>query len=178
MPRESLEEKEEIVDLVEEVEAVSNAIRCDDKGLFIRDFMVEAMLKLCGSVLGIFVAKRGSKAITQHGLHTLGFELANERLYLYDEDGNHVTKPDGEEDFAGTVQTPQGKRSVLKRCEYAEKRFVNFSFKLLKPEKQKRLTLNQVKDMFHLGQDNGLGACRSLGGGRFDVLKFEKRNGG
>ena len=108
MPLESLEEKLEVVkpdqaelDLILEEEKVWKGFRSDDIGLFLRDFQVEALIKQCGSTLGIFIAQRGSKGISQHGLF-----IDPKRIRFYEDIldvGRCMTSPTGYEDVAGHV---------------------------------------------------------------------------
>ncbi len=162
MPLEKLAEKVEVLDLVEEEELVSCGFRRNDKGIFLRDFQIEALLKQCGTTLGIFVASRGSKGIAQHGLFVTPRELHFE----------DKTKEDGTETIAGHVMTAQGKRSILKQVEYVTGAALIFTLRLLKD--QKKLTEESLLKMLHLGQNNGIGSCRSLGGGKFDVIDFRQ----
>ena len=185
MPREPMAEKEQVLDLTEETEQVWCGFRANGKGIYLRDFQIEAMLKTSGTTLSIFVNKRGSKTIAQNGLHISPREI-------------HFTgkkEPDGYDDIAGHVMTPQGKRSILKRCDYVQGAEITFQIKLLKfgtvgkekdqpiPKKvtatqeavkgiQNKLSEIDLLQMLHIGQDCGLGSCRSLGGGKFDVVAF------
>jgi len=189
MPRETMEEKEKVLDLTEETEQVWCGFRANGKGIFLRDFQIEALLSQCATTLGITMATRGSKGIIQHGLH-----VGPREIHFKDR-----KEPDGFDDIAGHVMTPQGKRSILKRCDFVQGAEITFQLKLLKygppklktdaeakiPDKptakqpkekgiQTKLSEKDLLDMLHLGQENGLGSCRSLGGGKFDVIEFEK----
>jgi len=177
MPLEKLDEKKEVLDLVEEEELVSCGFRLNDNGIFLRDFQIEALLKQCGTTLGIFVASRGSKGMVQHGL-----TVRPRELYFVDK-----VKPDGVEVIAGHVMTPQGKRSILKQVEYVLHASLVFRLQLLGKVwakstgasgrdklEQKKLGEAHLLDMLHLGQNNGIGSCRSLGGGKFNCIGFEK----
>ncbi len=162
MPLEKLDEKKQVLDLVEEEELVSCGFRSNDNGIFLRDFQVEALLKQCGTTLGIFVKERGSKGIVQHGL-----TIRPRELYFVDK-----VKPDGVETIAGHVMTAQGKRSILKQVEYVTRASLVFRLQLL--NNQKKLTEAHLLEMLHLGQNNGIGSCRSLGGGKFNCIGFEQ----
>ncbi len=162
MPREPMEEKEKVLDLEEETEQVWCGFRRNGEGIYIRDFQVEALLSQCGTTLGITVKTRGSKGIIQHGLH-----VGPREIHFLDKH-----EADGYDDIAGHVMTPQGKRSILKRCDYVRHAELSFELKLL--EGQKKLTEKDLLKMLHLGQENGLGSCRSMGGGKFDVIEFDK----
>jgi len=190
MPREPMEEKEKVLDLEEETEQVWCGFRRNGHGIYIRDFQIEALLSQCGTTLGITVNTRGSKGIIQHGLH-----VGPRAIHFLDK-----PKADGFDDIAGHVMTPQGKRSILKRCDFVLHAELTFELKLLKygppklkpaaeakiPDKpkvrepkergiQNKLSEKDILTMLHLGQENGLGSCRSMGGGKFDVIEFEKQ---
>ena len=172
-PREPLDEKLRVLhledketesenDLREETELAWTGFRSDSNGIYLRDFMVEAMIKQCGTTLGIFTKKRGSKGITQHGLHVHPREI-------------HFTnklEADASEVIAGHVSTAQGKRDILKKVDYVEDAILAFQIKLLLG--QSKLSEKDLFRMFHLAQENGLGACRSRGGGKFDVVKMDE----
>lgn len=147
------------VDLVEETERVWTGFRTDEKGLYICDYQVKAMLKQCGSLLGIYTQKRGTKNIVKEALF-----IKPSRLYLDREE------PDGTEDIAGHVMTMQGKRSILKRCDYALQPLISFQIWLLDVNK---VTGDDLKSILELGQEVGLGSNRSFEAGKFDVTKFE-----
>lgn len=188
-PREPMAEKEKVLDLEEETEQVWCGFRQNGKGIYLRDFQIEALLSQCGTTLGITVNMRGSKGIIQHGLH-----VGPRAIHF-----KGKKEADGFDDIAGHVMTPQGKRSILKRCDYVQNAELTFQLKLLKygppklkaaaeakiPDKptvkkakekgiQNKLGEKDILAMLHLGQENGLGSCRSMGGGKFDVIAFDK----
>lgn len=179
-PREPLEEKLKSIeiyeqmakeedhehDIEEKIEQAYCGFRINEKGIFLREFMIESLIKVCGTTLGLFTKQRGSKGIAQHGL----FIDPKEIHFL------NKTMPDGYEDFAGTVQTMQGKRSVLKRYDYVENGEIEFIIKLLQKQYQTKLTEKNLHLLLHLGQENGIGSARTLGGGKFFVTQFEKLN--
>jgi len=172
-PREDLEEKEQVLDFQEEEERAWCGFRQNGDGIYLREFQIEALLSQAATTLGITTTSRGSKGIIQHGL------FVNPREIHFTDKAD----PDGSQDIAGHVMTAQGKRSILKRSDFVEPgtRAV-FSLKMLKaPRKedkgfgQKKLNWDQVAAMLHNGQDNGIGSCRKLGGGKFIVTRFEPR---
>jgi len=157
-----MEEKEEVLDLENELDQARCEFRRDSRGIFMRDFQIEALLAQCATTLGITMKTRGSKGIIQHGLFVEPREI------------HFIGRPeaDGFEDMAGNVQTPKGKKSILRSSEYVEKGSISFRLKLLTG--QTKLSEKNLITMMHLGQENGLGSCRKMGGGKFDVTRFEK----
>jgi CRISPR/Cas system CSM-associated protein Csm3 (group 7 of RAMP superfamily) len=126
-------------------------------------------MRECGSILGIFQKKRGSKQIYQHGMEIKGLE--NEfRIYINDcEDPLREEKPIH-------VDTPQGKRNALKRTDhFIEGATLEFRIWILKtdPSETRHIGEKDTKLMLTLAQENGLGANRSQGSGKFEVIELE-----
>jgi hypothetical protein len=84
-----------------------------------------------------------------------------------------VTEPDAVETFIGHVTGPQGPRSNLTRVEVVSGATIHFEAKILRDEIQH----HHWPIIFLAGQENGLGAMRSQGYGRFDVSRFERTGG-
>lgn len=162
----------------EAMEIVSCGFRQDDSGLYVGDYQIKAMIKQCGTLLKLTTKKRGVKSTLGEGLFIKGRfdnELVDSKVHFKP----LRTQPDGYEDFAGNVTTAQGPRSILKRCEYVEKGTLEFQIWLLEARfgGQSNLTLDDLKMILELGQEVGLGSCRSFEKGKFDV-KLEEVNGG
>lgn len=178
MPQELLDEKlkvlgleqgtNEPLDLKEETEKLTCGFRSSDGQIFMRNHQIEALLKQCGTTTGITVNVRGTKGQLQHGVHVEPREI------FFSRNGEPVNSPDGVEEIAGHVSTAMGKRSILRINEYVEHVEIEFFVKVL--ASQRLIDEERLKLLFHLGQDNGLGSTRSLGGGKFDVIAFEKVN--
>ena len=66
---------------------------------------------------------------------------------------------------------PRGPRSILKRNDYIERPAIKFQVWVVKRAEMKR---KELVEILTLAQDNGLGACRSQGYGKFDVVALEK----
>lgn len=143
----------------------------DENGVFIEPRQIKALLRECGSLLQTFQTKRGSKQIYQHGLEVKALD-GGSRIYL------GKPKADGFVEMPIHVQTAQGPRSALKRFDYVEG--VKFSFQIwcLKTKAQEKRHLGEetLRDWLALAQENGLGANRSQGYGKFDVLEFKALN--
>jgi hypothetical protein len=84
-----------------------------------------------------------------------------------------VTAPDDVETFIGHVSGPQGPRSNLTRVEVVSGATIHFESMILRDEIQH----THWPIIFLAGQENGLGAMRSQGYGRFDVTRFERTAG-
>ena len=155
----------------EVVDASWNGFASDEKGLYIHARNVKAMFKECASLLRITVDKRGSKQILQHGFEVKGADHPA-RVYL------GRTNPDGQEEGPIHVQTAQGPRTAIKRVDYVEDVMLSFEVWTLKKqnnsdaEKKRHIGEDDLKKMLALGQENGLGADRSQGSGKFDVIEF------
>lgn len=139
----------------------------DDEGLYLEARNLKAMLRECASVLGILKKKRGSKQIIQHG-----FEVkapgGSPRIRL------GVKEPTGRDEKAIHVMTAQGQRNALKRVDYVEAPEVHFEVWVLHtaPAETRHIGEKELVEMLTLAQENGLGADRSQGAGKFDVVQF------
>ena len=138
---------------------------------YVETRQVKAMLRECATVLGITKKKRGSKQVIQHGFEVKGrhkehpscvFIFATER---------------GSEERAIHVMTAQGPRSALKRSDWVGAgSALAFEVWILKtaPQETRHIGEKELTEMLALAQENGLGADRSQGMGKFEVVKFEK----
>jgi hypothetical protein len=141
----------------------------DAKGLFIWSRQVKALFKECASMLRITVEKRGSKQIFQHGFEIKGPDSAD-RIYL------GKTKADGNDEGPIHVQTAQGPRTAIKRVDYVSNLDLKFEIWVLTTAaaENRHVGEKELKHMLTFGQENGLGADRSQGHGKFDVIEFSR----
>jgi hypothetical protein len=84
-----------------------------------------------------------------------------------------LTEPDAVETFIGHVSGPQGPRSNLTRVEVVSGATIHVDMQVLRDEIQH----HHWPIIFLAGQENGLGAMRSQGYGRFDIVRFERTGG-
>lgn len=84
-----------------------------------------------------------------------------------------VTEPDDVETFIGHVSGPQGPRSNLTRVEVVSGATIHVDLQVLRDE----IEHHHWPIIFLAGQENGLGAMRSQGYGRYDVVRFERTGG-
>lgn len=169
------ETNKQVAELEETVNEVSekcwNGFPEGDEGLFIWTRQVKALFRECSTVLGMTREKRGSKQIIQHAFEVKGTHgLDLQRIYL----GKKA--PDGTEEKAIHVMTAQGPRSALRRTDYVEGVELTFEVWVLGTSAQESRHIGEkdIVRLLTLAQENGLGACRSQGHGKFDVVEFEK----
>lgn len=155
---------EEISRVVEEYAESkhTNGFKRDEHGLYIESRQVKAMLKECMNVLyateRMGPTKKGAKSF-----------LA-ERVFI-DPNCIHLGRmePDGVGLVIGHVRGPQGPQSNLTYHEYVDNAEITFTVKV---------TEDAIPHVFWprlwvQAQDNGLGAVRSQGYGRFDIEAWE-----
>lgn len=141
----------------------------DEKGLLIPCRNVKAMLKQSASLLGITKKKRGSKQILAEGLEVKAPD-GGDRIHLGKEE------PDGTDESAIHVMTAQGPRTALRRMDYVTKPLIKFNVWVLKtaPQESRHIGENELVEILTHAQENGIGASRSQGEGKFDVVEFSK----
>lgn len=150
-----------------------NGFPSDKTGIFVWSRQVKAMFKEAATMLRVTVEKRGSKQILQHGFEIRGTE-AEDRVHLQ-KGKQWVPEPDGNDENPIHVDTAQGPRSAIKRIDYVEQPSLSFTVWVLKtaPAENRHLGEKQIIEMLQFSQENGLGAYRSQGHGKFDVISFE-----
>ena len=144
----------------------------DERGLFLWARQIKALFKECATMLRVTTTKIGSKQIFQHGFEIKNVEESApaDRIYLgtktptaYAENPIHVT-------------TAQGPRSAIKRVDYVEHATVKFCIWVLRTAtaEKRHVGETEIREMITFGQENGIGADRSQGHGKFDVIEFQK----
>lgn len=153
----------------EEAESMWTGFPSDELGLFVHTRQLKAMLRESAVLLRITKKKIGSRQIIQHGFEVRGPEH-DSRIYL------GVTEPTGSHEGPIHVMTPKGPRTALKRQDYVEKPQLSFAVWILKtaPQETRHLGEKDLVQMLTHCQENGFGACRSQGHGKFDVIEFSK----
>lgn len=146
-----------------------NGFPGDERGLFIWSRQIKALFKECATMLRVTVQKIGSKQIFQHGFEIKGPDIAD-RVYL------GVKAPTGFDEGPIHVQTAQGPRTALKRVDYIDRPSLSFEVWVLKtdPAEKRHVSEAEIRRMLTFGQENGLGADRSQGRGKFDVVEFAR----
>lgn len=145
----------------------------DAHGLFIDTNNVKAMFKQGGSMLGLFMKKRGTKQIMCEGMEVKSLADGGVRLYL------DRTEPDGYIEKPIHVMTAQGPRTAIKRADFLEDIKLSFEVWVLTTSSSevRHVGRAELVRVLTFSQENGLGADRSQGAGKFDVIDFQKVQG-
>lgn len=175
LPDAPAEVREKII--IEDAELVKNEVqeKCwigffeDEKGLLIQARQVKAALKQSAKMLGITNEKRGSKQILAEGLEVFSTD-GGSRLHL------GVKEKSGTEERPIHVQTAQGPRTALKRVDFVLQPRLNFEVWVLKtaPGEKRHIGEKDLVKILTFAQNNGIGADRSQGEGKFNVVEFQK----
>ncbi len=163
----SLEGLEEIEK--QEVEKSSNGFLSDERGLYVNAYQLKAMFRQSASMLGIYKEKRGSKNMCAEGAEIKGL-VVEDKLYLGKE------APDGIDEGIVHAMTPKGPISGLKKVDFVLRPVLEFEIWVLKvhPNETRHIGEDDIVKILTFSQENGLGADRSQGSGKFDVVEFQK----
>lgn len=153
-------------------EKQTNGFKRDEDGLYIESRQVKAMLKESANIL--FIGEWWGQYKNKKG-NLVGGKIPKsfvaERVYV-NPDKIHlgVTEPSGVQMNIVHADTPQGPRSSLSYAEYVVSPAMEFRVLVA------RDVIPQEKwaQVWIHAQENGLGANRSQGGGRFDVTAWER----
>jgi len=120
------EEAQTDLDLDEALEQTQVGFKTDETGLYLGGYQIKAMLAQTASLLELTTKKRGSKQTLKEGLVVRGLLDADtqtgDKVYLLP----LRSEATGIDIMAGTVSSPQGKRSIVSRSEYVEEASIRF----------------------------------------------------
>lgn len=141
----------------------TTGLKRDEYGLFVEERQVKAMLKECVNVLyageRVGPTKKGAKAYFTERVF-----VNPDRIYL------GIDEPSGIEMIIGHVSGPQGPRSTLGYHEYALRPTVTFDVLVARD----LIEESWWPDIWRHAQENGFGALRSQGHGRFDLVEWDR----
>ena len=141
----------------------TNGFKREPGGLYVEGRTVKAMLRESVNIL--YAGERWGK--TKKGPRS----FFAERVFV---DPDHVLlgtpEPAGVELFIGHVSGPQGPQSTLTYHEYVTRPTLEITVTVLRDE----VTADQWPEIWLHAQENGLGALRSQGFGRFDVTAWDR----
>lgn len=160
--------KENLGEVSDEIaEASWNGFYVDQGQLWIPANNVKACLKQSASMLGVYKAKRGSKQVMAEGLEVKATD-GSDRIML------GKSEPDGRIEKPIHVMTAQGPRNALKRADYVEHVKLSFEVWVLTtaPAETRHIGEKDLVRVLTFAQENGIGADRSQGAGKFDVVEF------
>jgi len=157
------------LDLDKRIEQSASRFLADERGLYVDTYQIKAMLRQSGSMLGLYKKKRGSKQICAEGLEVKGLDHER-RVYL------GVSEPSGTREAVVHAITPKGPISGIKHVDYVTGCSLTFEVWVLwTPGAETRhVGEEELVEILRFGQENGIGADRSQGFGKFDVTAFEK----
>jgi hypothetical protein len=141
----------------------------DAGGLLIQARQIKACIKQSATVLGVIKKKKGSRQILAEGMEVKATD-GGDRIHL------GVKEPTGTHENAIHVMTLQGPRTALRRMDYVTRPRLAFEVWILRTAPQEDRHIGE-EDLVHIlrhAQENGLGASRSQGEGKFHVVEFSK----
>lgn len=147
------------LDDTEDVKALWTGFCSDEKGLYIEDRNVKAMIKESANIVKEVVGVKALKSKVAERVF-----VKPKRIYL------GKMEPDGMHEKPIHVMTRQGPRTALKRLDYCKDVKVSFGLKVVA---DKVVTEGVLRVIFEHGSENGLGSDRSQGFGTFEILRFE-----
>lgn len=141
----------------------TNGFKQNAAGLYVEGRCIKAMLKEATNVM--FAGERWG--VTRKGPKA----FVAERVFV-DPDAIPLgmVEPSGVELFIGHTTGPKGPQSNLTYHEYAARPCITCQVRALRDE----LTADQWASLWTYAEENGFGALRSQGYGRFDVVGWEQ----
>lgn len=164
-----------------DIDEVTNSSRSvfarDEHGLYLDSYALKACFRQSGSMLGAWMKLRGSKQIAAEGTEVKGHREHANRIYLMRDLQNptHVVVPDGVEDSPVHIVTAAGRVNGIKSNEYVDGAHMLFFLWVLRtsPRETRHIGEDLVRAILTFAQNNGVGANRSKGMGKFDVVEFQ-----
>lgn len=146
------------------------ARRSGKPGIWLSSNNIKAGVKESWSVLGLRNSVRGSRGALAEGIFVNGLGGGEEGGWIY-----LGEKPDGVFSSVAHTTGPMGPVSSIKRNEYVEKPRIVFEVIIAnaKSVSEKVSDDELASALTHFGE-HGLGASRSQGYGRFDVVSVEE----
>lgn len=161
--------------LVEASEKLANrqavGFKRDERGLYVEARAIKAMLKESVSILFPYQKKDGKWGVTQKAARAYLAErvfVDPDKVYL------DVSEPSGVDLFIGHTTGPKGPQSNLTLYEYVHRPTITFDVKVA----EDGVDVKKWPTIWAHAQENGLGALRSQGFGRFDIEGFKRIRGG
>lgn len=134
---------------------------------------IKAGIKENWSVLTYRVAQRGSRGALAEAMFVYSGLAHPEDVSPEERDWIYLgEEPDGVETMVAHTMSPKGPVSSIKRHEYVEKVEIRFEIAMARAVAEKVPDEAMADTLIHFAE-HGLGACRSQGFGRFDVLSVE-----
>lgn len=170
------------VDLVEDEKKAWTGFKTDDVGIYFETRCVKALIKEAASITGMYRQRRGLKQIFQHGMFVKAInddKPPSDKFYfdhVIPARQDYIKEPDDHEEMCAHVIGPQGPRSILKRHDYVITPTLSFEIWVVDTDKKHRdlVDLDFLTFLLDYGQELGLGASRSQGFGKYDLVEIEE----
>lgn len=152
-----------------------NGFKSDEHGLYIEGRQIKSMFKESANVIKNVLNVSAFKARVAERVFVQEDKV---RLRIVDTE-NFFKEPSGSYEGMVHAMTAMGKISALKRVDYVENAYIDFTLKILNEKiitkDKKRLDVPQyIMHLITHSQENGLGAERSQGNGKFTCSFFGK----
>ena len=145
--------------LSDQEEAAWSGFRKDAEGIYIAAHQIPAMLHDAANLLQLHKEVQGLKNTLTRGVY-----VRPDHVHFKDK-----PMPDGSEEWGARVQGIRGPRSILQKHDYVENAEVEFTVSVIDNGK---LSEKNLRRMFYVSQEMGMGAARPRGYGKFKVTEF------
>lgn len=170
-------ERKELADKIAKDEGLCEFSRREGKpGIWMPSNNIKAGLKENWSVLGLRVAVRGSRGALAEGIFVSGMDSRIGGQDLEERDWIYLgEKPDGVLTAVAHTVGPSGPVSSIKRHEFVVRPKIAFEVMITNAGSvSEKISDDELAATLVHFQEHGLGACRSQGYGKFDVLSVEE----
>ena len=141
-------------------------------GLWIPSNNIKAGIKENWSVLGLRVSSRGSRGALAEGIFVIGEGEKEEKDWIKVGDG---PEPSGVHTAVAHMTGAQGPMSSIKRHEFMRSpRLVFYVIIATAASVADKVSDDELAKCFEHFTEHGMGACRSQGQGKFDVIAIEE----
>ena len=156
--------KEDVDDLAK---SAWNGFKQDEHGIYIEGRQIKSMLKESANVIKNVLNVSAFKARVAERVF-----VVEDKVYINNEDDVRFKEPSGFYEGMVHAMTAMGKISALKRVDYVESASITFTLRVLDEKlvtkDKKRLDIpTYIMHLITHAQENGLGAERSQGNGKF-----------
>ncbi len=156
--------KEDVDDLAK---SAWNGFKQDEHGIYVEGRQIKSMFKESANVIKNVLNVSAFKARVAERVF-----VVEDKVYINNEDDVRFKEPSGFYEGMVHAMTAMGKISALKRVDYVESASITFTLRVLDEKlvtkDKKRLDIpTYIMHLITHAQENGLGAERSQGNGKF-----------
>ena len=149
-----------------------NVVRHDDFGPWLGAWMQKSCLKAAASRLALFTSKKGAKGdMAEMGrVQAIGASLSGDPTHIHFVDENGYPAQTYYKTFRGSVQSPQGRKSIVgdRECVPVGAQF-SFEFRLY----DGKITEADLVKIFAAASNIGVGSCKAFECGKFRIDSLE-----